>query len=126
MFFREKKIMRFFLIIFVCRPITLHINFFLSMSFVSYSSFICSLISFSFYSSFFQDRDMLKQLTKPIPGSLVVEPYTWKKVAASSPMLKIRTSGIKAVALTLPPGYEAIKPWYLQKLWENRIKLVHE
>ena len=52
----------------------------------------------------FSDKEVLRQVPKPVPGSLVVEPYSWKKVAASSPMLKIRTTGVKAVALTLPPG----------------------
>lgn len=47
---------------------------------------------------------MLKQFGKPVPGSLDVESYSWKKIALPAPILKIRTTGVKSVILNLPPG----------------------
>ena len=50
------------------------------------------------------DKELLKQVEKPVAGSLVVEPYSWKRIASSAPKLKIRTTGVKSVVLNLPPG----------------------
>ena len=71
----------------------------LNTSFKEYEFLLSNyLISFSI------DKELLKQVGKPVPGSLVVEPYSWKRIASSAPMLKIRTTGIKSVVLNLPPG----------------------
>ena len=43
----------------------------------------------------------------PVPppfGVLVAEPYSWKSLVTGQPCLRIKTTGVKAAVMTLPPG----------------------
>ena len=44
------------------------------------------------------------QRDQVVPGSLVVEPYSWRFIQASQPALRIATTGTTGATLTLPPG----------------------
>ena len=40
----------------------------------------------------------------PLPGTLIVEPYTWKRIVAPAPLLRISTTSTKSAALSIKPG----------------------
>ena len=47
-----------------------------------------------------------EKLPDPVQtGLLVAEPYSWKSLVSGNPILRVRTTGIRAVVLALPPGY---------------------
>jgi len=39
-----------------------------------------------------------------VRGSLVVKPYSWRSIQASTPALRMATTGTTGAVLTLPPG----------------------
>ena len=39
------------------------------------------------------------------PGTLVAEPYSWKSLVTGQPILRLRTTAIRAAVLCLPAGY---------------------
>lgn len=39
-----------------------------------------------------------------VPGSLIVEEYSWKSVQSGKFVLKLTTTGTKGTSITLPPG----------------------
>ncbi|KAL8623368.1 hypothetical protein ACOMHN_065902 [Nucella lapillus] len=43
------------------------------------------------------------------PGTLVAEPYSWKSLVKGQPILRLRTTGIRAAVITLPPGRHVLK-----------------
>ncbi|KAL3881172.1 hypothetical protein ACJMK2_027629 [Sinanodonta woodiana] len=43
------------------------------------------------------------------PGTLVAEPYSWKSLVTGQPILRIRTTALKAAVLCLPAGRHVLK-----------------
>ncbi|XP_053396619.1 androglobin-like isoform X26 [Mercenaria mercenaria] len=43
------------------------------------------------------------------PGTLVAEPYSWKSLVTGQPILRLRTSAIRAAVLCLPAGRHVLK-----------------
>ena len=51
------------------------------------------------------DKSVKEAAPSPLPyGILIAEPYSWKSLVTGLPSLRIKTTGIKAAVLTLPPG----------------------
>ena len=44
------------------------------------------------------------EVKRVLPGSLVMETYSWKTVQFGEPVLRISTTGTKGTILSLPPG----------------------
>ncbi|CAE1312319.1 unnamed protein product [Acanthosepion pharaonis] len=44
-----------------------------------------------------------------VPGNLAAEPYSWKSLVIGCPVLKLRTTAIRAAVLTLPPGRHVLR-----------------
>lgn len=49
-----------------------------------------------------EEKDELQEIISP--GSLIMEPYEWRTLQGSTPVLQVVTSGIKGTTLRLPPG----------------------
>ena len=51
------------------------------------------------------DKSVKDSAPSPLPyGILIAEPYSWKNLVTGLPSLRIKTTGIKAAVLALPPG----------------------
>uniref|UniRef100_UPI00398E3939 androglobin isoform X2 n=1 Tax=Pristiophorus japonicus TaxID=55135 RepID=UPI00398E3939 len=55
------------------------------------------------------DKDNLKAFSGLQPGILLAEPYSWKSLVSSSPILYIKTLATKSTTLELPGGRHVIR-----------------
>lgn len=78
------------------------------VSFASFSRWFDPNLSSNITKGEENEKAVIQALT-PKPGSLVVEPYYWKHVTIDPPLLRMKTTGIKAVALNLPPGRHVLR-----------------
>jgi len=68
------------------------------------------VVSFQSFSSWFDPYKLKEEENggensiRPIDGSLIIEPYTCKKIITPNPLLRIKTTGIKSAVVTLQPG----------------------
>ncbi|XP_076445485.1 androglobin-like [Babylonia areolata] len=54
-------------------------------------------------------RDHPAQPVVVNPGTLIAEPFCWKSLMTGEPILRLRTTGIRATGLSLPPGRHVLK-----------------